>query len=298
MANQNAANPKNTNYADATQPLDAKTLHTEADQTPTVVNGTPVSTVQPTQVMNATLGNATPNGGGNGNVPPSNGNVPPSNGNVPPVNGGGQQMPPQGPNGAPYGAPVPPKQKDNRPWNYLSIGGFASSFVFAPVGLALSIPALIQTCKDKTKGKGLAIAGTVIGAIGSLAMSVSMFAGLGMVADRGFHEIEDRGGFSYYDSNDRSGDDFMRGGIGGGMRGYDGYGFDDDSYEFDGYDSRPDFRDRNGSDSNDNSRNSDSDNADSNKSDSNKSDSNKSNSDKSGSDSGNSDNSNSDSANS
>lgn len=67
----------------------------------------------------------------------------------------GYPYPPQG-----YYAPHPQQR-----WNVMSIIGFVMSFVFAPVGLALSIVALMQINKSREQGKPLAIAGIVVGAV-------------------------------------------------------------------------------------------------------------------------------------
>ena len=78
----------------------------------------------------------------------------------PPQGASGQQYPPQGA----YYYPAPVNQR----WNALCIAGFALSFLFAPVGLILSIVALVQINKSHEKSKGMAIAGIVIGALGTI----------------------------------------------------------------------------------------------------------------------------------
>lgn len=74
---------------------------------------------------------------------------------------------------APYTAPYAqgyyygqPTQVDR--WNGLCIAGFVCAFVIPPVGLILSIIALVQINKSHEKSKGLSIAGIVISALGTL----------------------------------------------------------------------------------------------------------------------------------
>ena len=75
--------------------------------------------------------------------------------------------------GGPYTAPYAqgyyygqPTQVDR--WNGLCIAGFVCAFVIPPVGLILSIIALVQINKSHEKSKGLSIAGIVISALGTL----------------------------------------------------------------------------------------------------------------------------------
>jgi hypothetical protein len=58
----------------------------------------------------------------------------------------------------------PPVQR----WNGLCIAGFVTAFLIPPVGLVLSIIALVQINKSREKSKGMAIAGIVISVIGTL----------------------------------------------------------------------------------------------------------------------------------
>lgn len=62
------------------------------------------------------------------------------------------------------GAPVPQPQKTNG----LAIAGFVTSFFCSLIGLVLSAVALSQINKTGQGGKGLAVAGIVIGAVGFL----------------------------------------------------------------------------------------------------------------------------------
>ncbi|QOL33144.1 DUF4190 domain-containing protein [Bifidobacterium eulemuris] len=86
----------------------------------------------------------------------------------PPQGVPGQQYPPQG--AYYYGQPVPTER-----WNALSIAGFVLSFLISPVGLILSIVALVQINKSHEKSKGMAIAGIIIGALGTV-LAVVLFA--------------------------------------------------------------------------------------------------------------------------
>lgn len=105
--------------------------------------------------------------------------------NAPPYGQQGQGVPPYGqqpgygqPYGQPgygYGAPAEPR------WNTLAIVGFILSFLISLVGLILCIVALNQINKagGTQKGKGLAIAGIIIG---GLSIVISLFA---VLASRG-----------------------------------------------------------------------------------------------------------------
>lgn len=53
-------------------------------------------------------------------------------------------------------------------FNVMSIVGFILSFFIAPAGLVLSIIGLIKIRKTNEKGIGLAIAGIILGVIGSI----------------------------------------------------------------------------------------------------------------------------------
>ena len=72
---------------------------------------------------------------------------------------------PQGQSFPPQGGYYP---SINRSWNVLCIIGFVLSFLLPPVGLVLSIIALVQINRSFQKSKGLSIAGIVIGALGTL----------------------------------------------------------------------------------------------------------------------------------
>lgn len=53
-------------------------------------------------------------------------------------------------------------------WNGLCIAGFVCAFIIPPIGLILSIVALVQINKSHEKSKGMSIAGIAISALGTL----------------------------------------------------------------------------------------------------------------------------------
>jgi hypothetical protein len=59
------------------------------------------------------------------------------------------------------------RKKLNGTWNIFAILGFIFSFIswFSILGIALSIVGIIETKKNKQKGRTLAIAGLIIGII-------------------------------------------------------------------------------------------------------------------------------------
>ena len=77
-----------------------------------------------------------------------------------------------------------PRQRTNG----LAIGGFITSLLCCgPVGLILSIVGLSQINKDPSQGgKGLAIAGIVIGAIGLVAAAIYYFVVIALAVDYGY----------------------------------------------------------------------------------------------------------------
>jgi hypothetical protein len=79
--------------------------------------------------------------------------------------------------------PQPPQRT-----NGLAIGGFITSLLCCgPVGLILSIVGLSQINKDPSQGgKGLAIAGIVIGAIGLVAAAIYYFVVIALAVDYGY----------------------------------------------------------------------------------------------------------------
>lgn len=120
---------------------------------------------------------------------PAGGSVPPVYGSVSaPVYPGGGAVPPQTPynpymqGGQPNGQPgwsgsygsVPPEA--NRKYNGLAIAGFICSFLVSLPGLILSIVGLDQIKKQGGKGKGLAIAGIIISAVGMVIQVILVIA--------------------------------------------------------------------------------------------------------------------------
>ncbi|EFA22675.1 DUF4190 domain-containing protein [Bifidobacterium gallicum] len=77
-----------------------------------------------------------------------------------------RMMPPQS-----YGVPRPVKQQ----WNTLCIVGFVLCFIAPPVGLVLSIIALVQINKTGENNKTMAIAGISVGAALSILSILIVF---------------------------------------------------------------------------------------------------------------------------
>ncbi len=88
-------------------------------------------------------------------------------------------MPPQ----QPY-MPQPPQKT-----NGLAIAGFVTSLLcMGVVGLILSIVGLSQIKKDPSQGgKGLAIAGIVLGALGMIAAIIWYFVFIALALDSGYY---------------------------------------------------------------------------------------------------------------
>jgi hypothetical protein len=80
------------------------------------------------------------------------------------------------PAGMPPGYPPYPPQQPPRGTNTLAIIALVLAFLIAPVGLILGIVALSQIRKRGEGGTGLAVAGVVIGAIGTL-----FYVGVGLL---------------------------------------------------------------------------------------------------------------------
>jgi hypothetical protein len=112
-----------------------------------------------------------------------------------------QQLPPPAESGAPGapGAPgaesgvpggpfFPPVAPVQRGTNGLAIAGFVLAIVVAPVGFILSIIGAVQAGRRNQKGKGLAVAGIVIGLIfsaGGIAGAVALGGKVSTLADPG-----------------------------------------------------------------------------------------------------------------
>lgn len=118
------------------------------------------------------------------------GQAPPGYGGQPPYGQGGYG-PPSGYGGQPgYGPPGygvsgygPPGYGYPRPTNTLAILSLVMAFVFSPVGLVLGVVARRQIRQTGEQGDGLALAGIIIGGIGTaLAVLAILFFVLALAA--------------------------------------------------------------------------------------------------------------------
>lgn len=69
------------------------------------------------------------------------------------------------------------------PWSGLAIAGFVTSLVWgfgflSPIGLVLSVLALRDTQRNRKRGFGLAVAGTVLGVLGTIGLAVFIGTGI------------------------------------------------------------------------------------------------------------------------
>ncbi|MFT9009060.1 MAG: DUF4190 domain-containing protein [Bifidobacterium sp.] len=128
----------------------------------------------------------------------------------------GPQYPPQPnaqfPNQPPYyGQPNYVMQNPNQPWNVMSIIGFVLAFILPPVGLVLSIVAIVQMHRSRERGQGLAVGGAVVGGILSLlaALVIGLVIwGIAMVGSESYsYEYPSCSGYSC--SSEDSGDDSL-----------------------------------------------------------------------------------------
>ncbi|MCH4209601.1 DUF4190 domain-containing protein [Bifidobacterium sp.] len=110
---------------------------------------------------------------------------------------------PQQPFNPASGQPYPPQGMYNyppveQPWNAICIAGFVLSFVFAPVGLVLSIVALVQLNSSGEKSKGMAIAGIIISIVNTL-VSIAIIAGIVFAVGNAIDSVNgyDSRGYSY-----------------------------------------------------------------------------------------------------
>lgn len=112
----------------------------------------------------------------------------------------GQPYPPaQGPSYPPQGS-YPYYPPIEQPWNAMCIAGFVFSFIFAPVGLILSIIALAQINSSGEKSKGMAIAGIIIGIVNTL-ISIAVIVGIVFAIGNALDSANDYNGHDYsYDS--------------------------------------------------------------------------------------------------
>ena len=99
----------------------------------------------------------------------------------PPAYGSAQPLPPSygpppptlGYPGYPPGYPYPPA----RPTNALAIASLVCAFLFAPLGIVFGYLSLSQIKRSGEDGRGLAIAGLVIGYVVTIATIVAVVAG-------------------------------------------------------------------------------------------------------------------------
>ncbi|MBT1161959.1 MULTISPECIES: DUF4190 domain-containing protein [Bifidobacterium] len=102
----------------------------------------------------------------------------------------GQPYPPQG---YAYPYPLPANQR----WNTMCIVGFILAFVFAPVGVVLSVIAMIQISRSGEKSRGIALAGIIVGAVNTVILVmviVAIAVGIGSFMDaveRGYTYSDD-----------------------------------------------------------------------------------------------------------
>lgn len=111
--------------------------------------------------------------------------------------------------GAPYGEP---QQFDAQPpMNTLAIVAFIGSFFVGLVGIICGFIALKQIKRDGTRGRGLALAGTIIGfvsviggIIGGILLTIALVAGAGLAStasDDFIQQLEEETGQSFTDES-------------------------------------------------------------------------------------------------
>jgi uncharacterized membrane protein len=87
---------------------------------------------------------------------------------------------------SPYGQPQPQYggygQAEPK-WNVLAIVGFILAFLVSIAGLVISIIAFVQIKKTGDKGRGLALAGIIIGAVFLVIGIISSIATFSMMAN-------------------------------------------------------------------------------------------------------------------
>jgi len=103
-----------------------------------------------------------------------------------------EQLPPQPGQNFNYGAPPPPMAPQPQPRSGLALAGFILAFFISPLGFVLSLIAIFKTGAGKAAGRGLAIAGTIIGLLGTIGWVVTIaavfFVANSTVADPGCTE--------------------------------------------------------------------------------------------------------------
>src|SRR3954453_15754210 len=100
-----------------------------------------------------------------------------------------EQLPPQPGQNFNYGAPPPPMAPPPQGRSGLALAGFILAFFVSPLGFILSLIAIFKTGAGKAAGRGLAVAGTIIGLLGSIVWPIVIatvfFVANSTVADPG-----------------------------------------------------------------------------------------------------------------
>lgn len=117
-----------------------------------------------------------------------------------PAYGGVSGGVPGGVPGNPYvpGAAYQPYYQPEPRWNAMAIAGFVASFMVSIVGLVLSIIGLNQINRTGEKGRGLAIAGIIVGALSTLLSVILIVLVIASIAGAASHDY----GYSYDDGDD------------------------------------------------------------------------------------------------
>jgi low affinity Fe/Cu permease len=87
-----------------------------------------------------------------------------------------EQLPPQPGQNIDFGTPPPPMIPQPQERSGLAVAGFILAFVISPLGFVLSLIAIFKTGAGKAAGRGLAVAGTIIGLLGSIVWAVVIAA--------------------------------------------------------------------------------------------------------------------------
>ena len=110
-----------------------------------------------------------------------------------------QQPPYYGAPGGAY-APTPYTYPGERPWNSMAIVGLILAFVVPPAGLVLGAIALSQIGRSGERGRGLSIAGIVIGALGTAFIVISVAFAFWALGDAAQYMNDYYGNYDYYDA--------------------------------------------------------------------------------------------------
>jgi hypothetical protein len=88
-----------------------------------------------------------------------------------------EQLPPQPGQNVNYGVAQPPMAPQPQGRSGLAVAGFVLAFLVSPLGFILSLIAIFKTGAGKAAGRGFAVAGTIIGLLGSIVWAVLIAAG-------------------------------------------------------------------------------------------------------------------------